>query len=97
MTKLLETAIEAMRQLSPEEQDEMARLIMETVNGPDEKSPTCCRRKRRQRSTKAARRQSEENSLRMKKSRLFLRGSGSDEIRVSSVVPTPISNPLSDI
>ena len=33
MTKLLEQAIEAARQLSPEEQDELGRLIMEIVHG----------------------------------------------------------------
>lgn len=37
MTRLLEIAIEAARQLSDEEQDELARTIMEIVNGePDE-------------------------------------------------------------
>lgn len=33
MTKLLEQAIEAARQLSPEEQDELGRMIMEIVSG----------------------------------------------------------------
>ncbi|MDQ6435037.1 hypothetical protein RB623_13355 [Mesorhizobium sp. LHD-90] len=33
MTKLLEQAIEAARQLSPEEQDEIARTIFEIVRG----------------------------------------------------------------
>lgn len=35
MTKLLEMAVEAARQLSPEEQDELARTIMEIVNGAE--------------------------------------------------------------
>ena len=33
MTKLLEQAIEAARQLSPEEQDEIARTIFEVLHG----------------------------------------------------------------
>lgn len=33
MTQLLELAVEAARQLSPEEQDEIARVIMEIVHG----------------------------------------------------------------
>jgi predicted transcriptional regulator len=36
MTKLLEQAIEAARQLSPEEQDELGRIIMEIVSGGSE-------------------------------------------------------------
>lgn len=36
MTRLLEIAIEAARQLEPAEQDELARAIMEMVNGGDE-------------------------------------------------------------
>lgn len=36
MTKLLEMAVEAARQLSPEEQDDLARTIMEIVQGGDE-------------------------------------------------------------
>ena len=36
MTKLLDMAIEAASQLSPEEQDELARTILEIVNGTDE-------------------------------------------------------------
>lgn len=36
MTRLLEIAIEAARQLEPAEQDELARAIMEMVNGADE-------------------------------------------------------------
>jgi hypothetical protein len=35
MTKLLEMAVEAARQLSPEEQDHLARTIMEIVGGGD--------------------------------------------------------------
>lgn len=33
MTQLLELAIDAARQLSPEEQDELARTILEIVHG----------------------------------------------------------------
>jgi predicted transcriptional regulator len=33
MTQLLEMAVEAARQLSPEEQDELARTILEIVHG----------------------------------------------------------------
>jgi predicted transcriptional regulator len=36
MTKLLEMAVEAARQLSPEEQDHLARTIMEIVGGGDD-------------------------------------------------------------
>ena len=36
MTRLLELAVEAARQLSPEEQDELARTIMEIVQGGEE-------------------------------------------------------------
>ena len=36
MTRLLEIAIEAARQLEPAEQDELARTIMEIVGGADE-------------------------------------------------------------
>jgi predicted transcriptional regulator len=36
MTKLLEMAVEAARQLSPDEQDELARTILEIVNGIEE-------------------------------------------------------------
>ncbi|RST88166.1 hypothetical protein EJC49_01580 [Aquibium carbonis] len=36
MTRLLEIAIEAARQLEPAEQDELARAIMQIVNGGDE-------------------------------------------------------------
>lgn len=36
MTRLLELAVEAARQLSPEEQDELARMIMEIVHGGEE-------------------------------------------------------------
>jgi predicted transcriptional regulator len=36
MTRLLEIAIEAARQLDPAEQDELARTIMEIVNATDE-------------------------------------------------------------
>ena len=36
MTRLLEIAIEAARQLEPAEQDELARAIIEMVNGGDE-------------------------------------------------------------
>jgi predicted transcriptional regulator len=36
MTRLLEIAIEAARQLEPAEQDDLARAIMEIVNGGDE-------------------------------------------------------------
>ena len=36
MTKLLDMAIEAASQLSPEEQDELAYLIMEIVNSGEE-------------------------------------------------------------
>ena len=36
MTRLLEIAIEAARQLEPAEQDELARAIMEIVNATDE-------------------------------------------------------------
>lgn len=36
MTRLLEMAIEAARQLSPREQDELARTIMEIVQGGEE-------------------------------------------------------------
>lgn len=36
MTRLLEMAVEAARQLSPEEQDELARTIMEIVSGGSE-------------------------------------------------------------
>jgi predicted transcriptional regulator len=36
MTRLLEMAIEAARQLSPQEQDELARTIMEIVQGGEE-------------------------------------------------------------
>jgi predicted transcriptional regulator len=36
MTELLEKAIEAARQLSPEEQDELAQLILEIVQGADD-------------------------------------------------------------
>ncbi len=36
MTKLLEMAVEAARQLSPEEQDDLARTIMEIANGGEE-------------------------------------------------------------
>jgi predicted transcriptional regulator len=35
MTRLLEIAIEAARQLEPAEQDELARTIMAMVNGGD--------------------------------------------------------------
>ncbi len=35
MTKLLEMAVEAARQLSPEEQDELARTMLEIVHGAD--------------------------------------------------------------
>ena len=36
MTRLLEIAIEAARQLDPAEQDELARTIMEIVGGANE-------------------------------------------------------------
>lgn len=36
MTKLLEMAVEAARQLSPEEQDHLARTILEIVAGGDD-------------------------------------------------------------
>jgi hypothetical protein len=36
MTQLLELAIDAARQLSPEEQDELARTILEIVHGTGE-------------------------------------------------------------
>jgi len=36
MTKLLELAFEEAKQLSPEEQDELARTIMEIVHGGEE-------------------------------------------------------------
>jgi predicted transcriptional regulator len=36
MTKLLEMAVEAAKQLSPEEQDELARTILEIVSGADD-------------------------------------------------------------
>jgi predicted transcriptional regulator len=36
MTRLLEIAIEAARQLEPAEQDELARTIMEIVGGANE-------------------------------------------------------------
>ena len=36
MTRLLELAVEAARQLSPKEQDELARTIMEIVHGGEE-------------------------------------------------------------
>jgi predicted transcriptional regulator len=36
MTKLLDMAIEAAAQLSPEEQDELARTILEIVHGAQE-------------------------------------------------------------
>jgi hypothetical protein len=36
MTRLLEIAIEAARQLDPAEQDDLARTIMEIVNATDE-------------------------------------------------------------
>ena len=36
MTRLLEMAVEAARQLSPEEQDELARTILEIVHGADD-------------------------------------------------------------
>ncbi len=36
MTRLLEIAIEAARQLDPAEQDELARTIMEIVNATDQ-------------------------------------------------------------
>jgi len=35
MTKLFEQAVEAARQLTPEEQDELALLIMQIVGGDD--------------------------------------------------------------
>ena len=36
MTKLLELAVEAARHLSPEEQDELARTILEIVHGTED-------------------------------------------------------------
>jgi predicted transcriptional regulator len=36
MTRLLEMAVEAARQLSPEEQDELARTILAIVNGEED-------------------------------------------------------------
>lgn len=36
MTRLLEMAVEAARQLTPDEQDELARTIMEIVGGAGE-------------------------------------------------------------
>jgi hypothetical protein len=36
MTQLLELAVEAARQLSPEEQDDLARTIMEIVGGANQ-------------------------------------------------------------
>lgn len=38
MTKLLEIAVEAARQLAPEEQDVLARTILEIVRGTDEEA-----------------------------------------------------------
>lgn len=37
MTKLLELAFEEAKQLSPDEQDELARTIMEIVHGAEER------------------------------------------------------------
>jgi hypothetical protein len=39
MTKLLEKALEAMRQLSPEEQDEIARAVLQLVGDAGEPEP----------------------------------------------------------
>lgn len=36
MTKLFEMAIEAARKLAPEEQDELARMILDVVHGAEE-------------------------------------------------------------
>jgi hypothetical protein len=40
MTKLLEQALDAVKQLSPESQDEIARFLLQLAKGDEEPEPT---------------------------------------------------------